>query len=107
MLNRGACLARVVGSDQGPATSEIDSIPLRGRCSLPINGGGVSGLACRSPEPARPTREDAADMLCGSGSEAASVRAPATQRIRASAFPDPIQGLFRDLQQELRIAIPG
>jgi len=33
----------------------------------PIDGGGLSGLACRSPGPARSTREDAADVHCGSG----------------------------------------
>jgi hypothetical protein len=31
-------------------------------------GGGVSGLACRSPEPTRSIREEAADVHCGSGS---------------------------------------
>jgi hypothetical protein len=33
----------------------------------PIDGGGLSGLACRSPGPARSTREEAADVHCGSG----------------------------------------
>jgi hypothetical protein len=34
----------------------------------PIDRGGLSGLACRSPGPARSTREEAADVHCGSGS---------------------------------------
>ena len=33
----------------------------------------LSGLACRSLGPARSTREEAADVHCGSGSWAASV----------------------------------
>ena len=33
----------------------------------PIDGGGLSGLACRSPGLARSTREEAADVHCGSG----------------------------------------
>ena len=33
----------------------------------PIDGGGTSGLACRSPESARSIREEAADVHCGSG----------------------------------------
>ena len=33
-----------------------------------IDGGGLSGLACRSPWPARSTREAAADVHCDSGS---------------------------------------
>ncbi len=33
----------------------------------PIDGGGLSGLASRSPGPARSTREEAADVHCGSG----------------------------------------
>jgi hypothetical protein len=33
----------------------------------PIDGGGLSDLACRSPGPARSTREEAADVHCGSG----------------------------------------
>src|SRR5262249_13954180 len=33
----------------------------------PIDGGGLSGLACRSPGPACSTREEAADVHCGSG----------------------------------------
>jgi hypothetical protein len=33
----------------------------------PIDGGGLSGLACRSLGPARSTREEAADVHCGSG----------------------------------------
>jgi hypothetical protein len=32
-----------------------------------IDGGGLSGLACRSPGLARSTREEAADVHCGSG----------------------------------------
>jgi hypothetical protein len=31
----------------------------------PIDDGGLSGLACRSPGPARSTREKVADVLCG------------------------------------------
>ena len=34
----------------------------------PIDGGGVSGLACCSVGPARSTREAAADVHCGIGS---------------------------------------
>jgi hypothetical protein len=34
----------------------------------PIDGGGLSGLACRSSWPARTTREAAADVHCDSGS---------------------------------------
>jgi hypothetical protein len=34
----------------------------------PIDGGGVSGLACCSPGPARSTREEAAHVRCGIGS---------------------------------------
>jgi hypothetical protein len=34
----------------------------------PIDGGGVSGLACSSPGPARSTREEAAHVRCGIGS---------------------------------------
>src|SRR6266849_59814 len=37
------------------------------RVRRPIDGGGLSGLACRSPGPARSTREEAADVHCGSG----------------------------------------
>ena len=33
----------------------------------PIDGGGASGLACRSPGPARSTREEAAHVHCGIG----------------------------------------
>ena len=33
-----------------------------------IDGGGPSGLACRSPGPARSTREKVADVRCGIGS---------------------------------------
>jgi len=33
----------------------------------PIDGGGASGLACRSRGPARSTREETAHVLCGSG----------------------------------------
>ena len=32
-----------------------------------IDGGGLSGLACRSLAPVRSTREEAADVHCGSG----------------------------------------
>jgi len=34
----------------------------------PIDGGGVSGLACCSPGPAPSTREETADVHCGGGS---------------------------------------
>src|SRR5215813_6291072 len=34
----------------------------------PIDGGGLSGLACRSRGRARSAREEAADVRCGSGS---------------------------------------
>src|SRR6266849_4258856 len=37
------------------------------RVRRPIDGGGLSGLACRSLGPARSTREEAADVHCGSG----------------------------------------
>jgi hypothetical protein len=33
-----------------------------------IDGGSLSGLACRSPGPARSTRAEAADVHCGIGS---------------------------------------
>jgi len=33
-----------------------------------IDGGGLSGLACRSPGPARSIREKVADVHCGIGS---------------------------------------
>ena len=34
----------------------------------PVDGGGVSGLACGSLGPARSTREEVADVHCGIGS---------------------------------------
>ena len=34
----------------------------------PIDGGGASRIACRLPEPARSTREEATHVLCGMGS---------------------------------------
>ena len=37
------------------------------RVRRPIDGGGVSGLACRSPGPARSTREEGAHVHCGIG----------------------------------------
>jgi hypothetical protein len=40
----------------------------RGQVRRPIDGGGLSSLACRSPGPVRSTREAAADVHCGSGS---------------------------------------
>jgi hypothetical protein len=42
----------------------VPSRPVR----RPIDGGGSSGIACRSPWPARSTRKEAALVLCGSGS---------------------------------------
>jgi len=41
---------------------------LIGPVRRPIDGGGLSGLACRSPGPARSTREEDADVHCGIGS---------------------------------------
>jgi hypothetical protein len=42
--------------------------PVRRPVRRPIDGDGVSRLACRSPGPAPSTREEAAHVHCGTGS---------------------------------------
>jgi len=42
----------------------------------PIDGGGVSGLACCSAGPARSTREEGAHVYCGIGSWGARFPSP-------------------------------
>lgn len=44
-----------------PAPHEVAFVPSR-LVRRPIDGGGLSGLACRSPWPARSTHEAAADV---------------------------------------------
>src|SRR6266542_306026 len=47
-----------------PRSNHVLATPVR----RPIDGGGVSGLACCSPGPAPSTREETADVQCGGGS---------------------------------------
>ena len=53
-----------------PGTPECASRPGPGVLAVrwSIDGGGLSGLACRSPGPARSTCEKVADVHCGIGS---------------------------------------
>ena len=62
VVSRKNALLKILATFPGDMSDAIR--PVR----QPIEGGGVFGLACRSPGPARSNREEAAHVHCGSGS---------------------------------------